>query len=192
MATILRTVLFARSTSALAPSPHSLPDSLVISCGQCCRCRSTRSQVDLDLGWNPGLMRSTEWGLKCCRRPIRLISARARFVAARRDFGRRGVWDRHCDAGFKMATLMSRYVIGLSPFRRDKINWLCNNNVHPSRHGTYDGISFHPFETIFVKSSILMARVRSLHKAVRLMAEVITSSFACVIFPVCFLKSLLF
>ena len=27
------------------------------------------------------------------------------------------------------------------------------NNVHPSRHGTYDGISFHPFETIFVKSS---------------------------------------
>ena len=32
-------------------------------------------------------------------------------------------------------------------------NWKCNNNVHPSRHGTYDGIAFHPFETIFVKAS---------------------------------------
>lgn len=25
--------------------------------------------------------------------------------------------------------------------------------MHPSRHGTYDGISFHPYETVFVKSS---------------------------------------
>ena len=25
--------------------------------------------------------------------------------------------------------------------------------MHPSRHGTYDGITMHPFETIFVKSS---------------------------------------
>lgn len=25
--------------------------------------------------------------------------------------------------------------------------------MHPSRHGTYDGIAFHPFETLFVKSS---------------------------------------
>lgn len=36
---------------------------------------------------------------------------------------------------------------------RDVRNWKCNNNVHPSRHGTYDGVSMHPFETVFVKSS---------------------------------------
>ena len=36
---------------------------------------------------------------------------------------------------------------------RDGRHWQCNDNVHPSRHGTYDGIGFHPFETIFVKSS---------------------------------------
>ena len=35
----------------------------------------------------------------------------------------------------------------------DKSNWNCNNNVHPSRHGTYDGISMHPYETVFVKAS---------------------------------------
>ena len=27
-------------------------------------------------------------------------------------------------------------------------HWRCNNNAHPSRHGTYDGISMHPFETV--------------------------------------------
>ena len=36
---------------------------------------------------------------------------------------------------------------------RDPANWRCNDNVHPSRHGTYDGISMHPFESIFVKES---------------------------------------
>lgn len=36
---------------------------------------------------------------------------------------------------------------------RDRANWNCNNNVHPSRHGTYDGVSMHPFETVFVKAS---------------------------------------
>ena len=36
---------------------------------------------------------------------------------------------------------------------REPANWACNNNVHPSRHGTYDGIAFHPYETVFVKSS---------------------------------------
>lgn len=35
----------------------------------------------------------------------------------------------------------------------DPHHWACNDNVHPSRAGTYDGISFHPYETIFVKSS---------------------------------------
>ncbi|EFJ51845.1 hypothetical protein VOLCADRAFT_87431 [Volvox carteri f. nagariensis] len=36
---------------------------------------------------------------------------------------------------------------------RDERHWGCNDMVHPSRHGTYDGIAFHPYETIFVKSS---------------------------------------
>lgn len=36
---------------------------------------------------------------------------------------------------------------------RDPSNWSCNDNVHPSRHGAYDGISMHPFETLFVKES---------------------------------------
>lgn len=36
---------------------------------------------------------------------------------------------------------------------RDRRHWRCNNNVHPSRHGTYDAISMHPFETVFIKAS---------------------------------------
>ncbi len=36
---------------------------------------------------------------------------------------------------------------------RDERHWRCNNNAHPSRHGTYDGISMHPFETVFLKAS---------------------------------------
>lgn len=36
---------------------------------------------------------------------------------------------------------------------RDERNWECNDNVHPSRHGTYDGIAMHPYETVFVKAS---------------------------------------
>ncbi len=30
----------------------------------------------------------------------------------------------------------------------DLRHWSCNDNVHPSRDGTYEGISFHPFETV--------------------------------------------
>lgn len=36
---------------------------------------------------------------------------------------------------------------------RDEQNWQCNGNVHPSRHGTYDGISMSPYETVFLKAS---------------------------------------
>lgn len=35
----------------------------------------------------------------------------------------------------------------------DPANWNCNDQVHPSRHGTYDGISMHPYEVIFLKAS---------------------------------------
>lgn len=31
---------------------------------------------------------------------------------------------------------------------RDRRHWGCNDQVHPSRHGTYDGIAFHPYETV--------------------------------------------
>ncbi len=30
----------------------------------------------------------------------------------------------------------------------DLHHWGCNDNVHPSREGTYDSISFHPYETV--------------------------------------------
>jgi len=53
--------------------------------------------------------------------------------------------------GYNIATLMARYRPGVD-WRDDK-HWGCNDNVHPSRHGTYDGITMHPFETVFVKAS---------------------------------------
>ena len=54
-------------------------------------------------------------------------------------------------AGHNIATLMARYRPGVD--WRDQRHWDCNDNVHPSRHGTYDGISMHPFETVFLKAS---------------------------------------
>ncbi|PRW33169.1 hypothetical protein C2E21_7839 [Chlorella sorokiniana] len=52
--------------------------------------------------------------------------------------------------GFNVDTLMAMYR-GVD--WRDKRHWRCNNNVHPSRHGTYAGITMHPFETVFLKAS---------------------------------------
>ena len=54
-------------------------------------------------------------------------------------------------AGHNIATLMARYRPGVD--WRDRRHWDCNDNVHPSRHGTYDHISMHPFETVFLKAS---------------------------------------
>lgn len=53
--------------------------------------------------------------------------------------------------GHNIATLMSRYPKDVD--WRDELNWHCNNNAHPSRHGTYDGISMHPYEVVFIKAS---------------------------------------
>lgn len=54
--------------------------------------------------------------------------------------------------GHNVATLMSRYARDVD--WRQPLHWHCNNNAHPSRHGTYGpGTSLHPFETLFVKSS---------------------------------------
>ena len=55
------------------------------------------------------------------------------------------------DHGYNVATLLSMYPYDID--WRDPQHWSCNDNVHPSRHGTYDHITMHPFETVFVKSS---------------------------------------
>jgi len=52
---------------------------------------------------------------------------------------------------FNLATLQSMYRRDVN--WSDPQHWGCNDNVHASRHGTYDGISMHPFETVFVKAS---------------------------------------
>ena len=53
--------------------------------------------------------------------------------------------------GYNIATLLSMYPKGID--WRDPKHHTCNDFVHPSRHGTYDHITMHPYETIFVKSS---------------------------------------
>ena len=41
-------------------------------------------------------------------------------------------------AGHNIGTLMARYAAGTD--WRQRAHWGCNDNAHPSRHGTYDGI----------------------------------------------------
>ena len=55
------------------------------------------------------------------------------------------------DHDFNIATLLSMYSRDVD--WREQQHWNCNNNVHPSRHGTYDHITMHPYETLFVKAS---------------------------------------
>ncbi|KFM23219.1 hypothetical protein F751_3410 [Auxenochlorella protothecoides] len=92
-------------------------------------------------------------------------------IVVKGEYGLSAAMTKH---GYTFDTLMSKYrkaraTLGLLcewkegflPARdghgcvdwRDRANWNCNNNVHPSRHGTYDGLSMHPFETVFVKAS---------------------------------------
>ena len=52
--------------------------------------------------------------------------------------------------GYKIDTLMAKYA---NVDWTDQANWHCNDHVHPSRHGTYDGISMHPYEVVFLKAS---------------------------------------
>ncbi|GLC36222.1 hypothetical protein PLESTB_001367100 [Pleodorina starrii] len=65
--------------------------------------------------------------------------------------GEYGITSVLLEAGYNVATLMSKYARDVD--WRDERHWACNDMVHPSRHGTYDGIAFHPYETVFVKSS---------------------------------------
>ncbi|PNH09425.1 hypothetical protein TSOC_003954 [Tetrabaena socialis] len=65
--------------------------------------------------------------------------------------GEYGITTTLLKAGHNIATLMTKYSRDVD--WRDRRHWGCNDMVHPSRHGTYDGIAFHPYETVFVKSS---------------------------------------
>ncbi|KAK9842595.1 hypothetical protein WJX81_008112 [Elliptochloris bilobata] len=65
--------------------------------------------------------------------------------------GEYGLSETLLGAGYNLATLMARYAPDTD--WREKRHWHCNNNAHPSRHGTYDNISMHPFETVFIKAS---------------------------------------
>ena len=65
--------------------------------------------------------------------------------------GEYGVTNILMSRGFNVATLMAKYGRGVD--WRERSNWGCNDNVHPSRHGTYDGLTMHPFETVFIKAS---------------------------------------
>jgi hypothetical protein len=51
-------------------------------------------------------------------------------------------------AGFTVDCLLSKYQ-GID--WTDPANWNQNENRHPSREGTYEGISIHPFEVVFHK-----------------------------------------
>eukprot|EP00201_Polytomella_parva_P002607 CAMPEP_0175078634 /NCGR_PEP_ID=MMETSP0052_2-20121109/24263_1 /TAXON_ID=51329 ORGANISM="Polytomella parva, Strain SAG 63-3" /NCGR_SAMPLE_ID=MMETSP0052_2 /ASSEMBLY_ACC=CAM_ASM_000194 /LENGTH=192 /DNA_ID=CAMNT_0016348649 /DNA_START=635 /DNA_END=1213 /DNA_ORIENTATION=+ len=55
------------------------------------------------------------------------------------------------DSTVNFTTLMTRYDPRTVWSNRE--HWKCNNNVHPSRHGTYGGISLHPYETVFTMNS---------------------------------------
>jgi hypothetical protein len=56
------------------------------------------------------------------------------------------------DEGHNVATLLARYARGTD--WSDPSHGRCNDNAHPSRAGSYAaGLSAHPFETVFVKSS---------------------------------------
>ena len=54
-------------------------------------------------------------------------------------------------AGYDVATLLLKYGLGVN--WKDEANWFCNNQVHPSRECSYDGVSQNPLETVFIKST---------------------------------------
>ena len=81
------------------------------------------------------------------------------FYRRRQVKGEYGLSETLLNAGYNLATLMARYAPGTD--WREKRHWHCNNNVHPSRHGTYDNISMHPFETMFVKARRVPAGKRT-------------------------------
>lgn len=62
--------------------------------------------------------------------------------------GEYGVSRAILEAGYSMDCLLYRYQ-GLD--WRSPENWKLNECIHPSREGTYGGISIHPFEVVFHK-----------------------------------------
>jgi hypothetical protein len=55
------------------------------------------------------------------------------------------------EKGYSVDTLMMKYSSDVD--WHNPANWACNDQVHPSRHGTYDGISMNPLEVVFLKAS---------------------------------------
>eukprot|EP01026_Neomeris_dumetosa_P032392 TRINITY_DN2570_c0_g2_i1.p2 TRINITY_DN2570_c0_g2~~TRINITY_DN2570_c0_g2_i1.p2 ORF type:complete len:411 (-),score=42.80 TRINITY_DN2570_c0_g2_i1:664-1896(-) len=68
-----------------------------------------------------------------------------------------GIW--YGDSGASLKILKNNYNLESLLTRygkvdwRDETNWGCNDNDTPERQFGYDGISIHPFETLFVRTS---------------------------------------
>jgi hypothetical protein len=59
------------------------------------------------------------------------------------------------DNGMNIDSLLLKY--GRVDWR-DKQNWLCNNETHPTRKGTYgNGMTVHPLEQVFYKPIWIMS-----------------------------------
>jgi len=87
---------------------------------------------------------------RACLRGCPRMTRSRRAGASAQVKGEYGLSEVLLGAGYNLATLMARYAPGVD--WRDRAHWHCNDNAHPSRHGTYDRISMHPFETMFVKA----------------------------------------
>lgn len=94
-----------------------------------------------------GLQAVQEAGTFARLRNCKGCKGKAGIVAA----GEYGMGKTMLRLGYNMASLLSRYAQDVD--WRVPAHWHCNDNVHPSRSGTYAGISMHPYETVFVKSS---------------------------------------
>jgi hypothetical protein len=112
---------------------------------------------DIDAG-GPG-PRAESWAFALDRKGLNVALQRAVFGKRHCKLcpngivvaGEYGLSTSILDAGLNMTTLMTKY--GKDVDWKDTTHWRCNNNVHPSRDGTYDGVSQHPLELLFVKSS---------------------------------------
>lgn len=64
--------------------------------------------------------------------------------------GEYGISNVLMEHGWNLNTLMYKYK---NVNWLDQRHWNCNSNAHPSRHGTYDGVSMNPLEVVFIKAS---------------------------------------
>jgi hypothetical protein len=136
-----------RSIGSNGPPVHAVSSSLVClppddAAGPGPRIESWAFALDQD-----GLAAAVEYdvfvlrGCKLCKEENRGVVVGGEYGITKAMF----------ESGYNIATLMSRYARGID--WTDQRHWSCNDNVHPSRSGLYDGISMHPYETVFIKSS---------------------------------------